>query len=183
MPPGKRRIAPSSLRVAAHRWVVIGGVALSLLAMTAQLSAGAGCDGGGVAETLARARAECCPARNHGAYVSCAAHVCNRAVAAGSLQASCKVGILKADCAPATTTSSTHPTTTTTSTTRPGTPTTTSTTARTTTSTTRLPTTTTTRPPTSTTTSVPSSSTTSTTLPGTTSTTSARDRKSTRLTS
>src|SRR5207249_10887823 len=49
--------------------------ALSIVAALPAVSFAGACDGRGVADVLARARAECCPARNHGAYVSCAAHV------------------------------------------------------------------------------------------------------------
>src|SRR5579862_1179579 len=139
---------------------VLGRVAvvLALLAETPGVVWAGACDGTGVAEVLAQARAQCCPARNHGAYVSCAAHVCNDAVKAGLLEPSCKVAILKAGCAPTTTTSASSSSTTT------RTPTTsTSTTAHGSTSTTAHGTTTTTAHGGTTTTSGSSSSTTATT--------------------
>jgi hypothetical protein len=106
---------------------VCGLPTVALVLLAASTVAAAPCDGTGVPETLAAARAACCPARNHGAYVSCAAHVCNRAVAAGRLAPSCKVQIFKAGCGSRTTTSSTTTTThaSTTTTSHPATTTTT----------------------------------------------------------
>jgi hypothetical protein len=160
------------------RSVVVSVVALVvLLAPPAPSRAGRRSDGRGIEETLARAQEECCPARNHGQYVSCAAHVCNQAVKNRILRASDKVVILKHGCDPrpttttiktSTTTTTTNPSTTTT--TKP--PTTTSTTEPTTTTSTTEPTTVTTSTVTSTTeATTTTSSTTTTTAPTTTSTT------------
>src|SRR5881397_3338638 len=163
-----------------------GFLALAVLLGASERGFAAACNGRGVPEALAAAQAQCCPARNHGAYVSCAAHLTNELVKQGKLQPSCKSLIFKAGCpaattttlqtttttaAPRTTTTSSAPVSTassTTSTTMAGGPTTTS-------STTPAPTTTTTPGATSTTTSrAPVSTTTSTSAPGASTTTAAR---------
>ena len=170
-----------------------GFLALAVLLGASERGFAAACNGRGVPEALAAAQAQCCPARNHGAYVSCAAHVTNELVKQGKLQASCKSLIFKAGCpaattttttaAPRTTTTSITPVSTTTSTSAPVASTTTtpasSTTSTTmaggpttTSSTTPAPTTTTTPGATSTTTSsTPVSTTTSTSAPGASTTT------------
>jgi hypothetical protein len=122
-------------------------------------------DRSGLLETLARAQDECCPARNHGQYVSCAAHVCNRAVKSRIIRASDKVTILKHGCDQHSTTTTQPSTTTTTE------PSTTTTTKPPTTTTTKPPTTTTTKPSTTTSTTQPPPTTTSTTEPTTTTST------------
>jgi len=175
-----------------------GFLALAVLLGASERGFAAACNGRGVPEALAAAQAQCCPARNHGAYVSCAAHLTNELVKQGKLQPSCKSLIFKAGCpaattttlqtttttaAPRTTTTSSAPVSTTTSTSTPGASTTTtpasSTTSTTmaggpttTSSTTPAPTTTTTPGATSTTTSsAPVSTTTSTSAPGASTTT------------
>src|SRR5947208_2899212 len=175
-----------------------GFLALAVLLGASERGFAAACNGRGVPEALAAAQAQCCPARNHGAYVSCAAHLTNELVKQGKLQPSCKSLIFKAGCpaattttpptttttpAPPTTTTSSAPVSTTTSTSAPGASTTTtpasSTTSTTmaggpttTSSTTPAPTTTTTPGATSTTTSrAPVSTTTSTSAPGASTTT------------
>src|SRR2546426_7298730 len=130
-----------------------GFLALAVLLGASERGFAAACNGRGVPEALAAAQARCCPARNHGAYVSCAAHVTNELVKQGKLQASCKSLIFKAGCPAATTT--TLQTTTTTA--APRTTTTTSTPVSTTTSTSA---------PVVSTTTTPASSTTSTTMAG-----------------
>src|SRR5438046_9050623 len=132
-------------------------LAFAVLLGASERSFAAACNGHGVPEALVAAQAQCCPARNHGAYVSCAAHLTNKLVKQGKLQASCKSLIFKAGCpaahtttttaAPRTTTTSSTPVSTTTSTSAPVASTTTSST------TTPAPTTTTTPGATSTTTS------------------------------
>src|SRR5437899_2821101 len=93
-----------------------GFLALAVLLGASERGFAAACNGRGVPEALAAAQAQCCPARNHGAYVSCAAHVTNELVKQGKLQASCKSLIFKAGCPVATTTTTTAaPRTTTTS--------------------------------------------------------------------
>src|SRR5207253_1752352 len=124
-------------------------LALAVLLGASERGFAAACNGRGVPEALAAAQAQCCPARNHGAYVSCAAHVTNELVKQGKLQASCKSLIFKAGCPAATTTTTTA---------APRTTTTTSTPVSTTTSTSA--------PGASTTTTTPASSTTSTTMAG-----------------
>src|SRR3989441_12773173 len=143
-----------------------GFLALAVLLGASERGFAAACNGRGVPEALAAAQAQCCPARNHGAYVSCAAHVTNELVKQGKLQASCKSLIFKAGCPAATTTTTTA---------APRTTTTTSTPVSTTTSTSA--------PGASTTTTTPASSTTSTTMAGrptTTSRTAPHPRRPTR---
>src|SRR5438876_388891 len=111
-----------------------GFLALAVLLGASERGFAAACNGRGVPEALAAAQAQCCPARNHGAYVSCAAHLTNELVKQGKLQPSCKSLIFKAGCpaattttlqtttttaAPRTTTTSSAPATTTTSTSAP----------------------------------------------------------------
>src|SRR5438128_631909 len=175
-----------------------GFLALAVLLGASERGFAAACNGRGVPEALAAAQAQCCPARNHGAYVSCAAHLTNELVKQGKLQPSCKSLIFQAGCpaattttlqtttttaAPRTTTTSSAPVSTTTSTSAPGASTTTtpasSTTSTTmaggpttTSSTTPAPKTTTTPGETSTTnTSTPARTTTSTSPPGASTTT------------
>src|SRR5437763_11734799 len=110
-------------------------LAFAVLLGASERGFAAACNGRGVPEALAAAQAQCCPARNHGAYVSCAAHVTNELVKQGKLQASCKSLIFKAGCpaattttttaAPRTTTTSSAPASTTTSTSAPAATTTT----------------------------------------------------------
>src|SRR5947208_2410724 len=50
-----------------------GFLALAVLLGASERGFAAACNGRGVPEALAAAQAQCCPARNHGAYVSCAA--------------------------------------------------------------------------------------------------------------
>ena len=158
-------------------------LAFAVLLGASERSFAAACNGHGVPEALVAAQAQCCPARNHGAYVSCAAHLTNKLVKQGRLQASCKSLIFKAGCpaattttttaAPRTTTTSRPPATTTTSTSAPA-ATTTTTPAASTTSTTMAggsTTTSTTTPGSTTTSSLPASTTTSTSAPGATTTT------------
>src|SRR5437870_9279432 len=91
-------------------------LAFAVLLGASERSFAAACNGHGVPEALVAAQAQCCPARNHGAYVSCAAHLTNKLVKQGRLQASCKSLIFKAGCPAATTTTTTAaPRTTTTS--------------------------------------------------------------------
>src|SRR5439155_1472575 len=176
--PGDTKLAPPTPRMGAFMGTRIGDagfLALAVLLGASERGFAARCNGRGVPEALAAAQAQCCPARNHGAYVSCAAHVTNELVKQGKLQASCKSLIFKAGCpvattttttaAPRTTTTSSTPVSTTTSTSAPIASTTTSP-ASSTTSTTMAagPTTTptTTPTPTTTTTPRPTSTTTST---------------------
>src|SRR5436190_2251448 len=188
--PGDTKLAPPTPRMGDFMGTRIGDagfLALAVLLGASERGFAARCNGRGVPEALAAAQAQCCPARNHGAYVSCAAHVTNELVKQGKLQASCKSLIFKAGCpvattttttaAPRTTTTSSTPASTTTSTSTPVASTTTtpasSTTSTTmaggpttTSSTTPAPTTTTTHGATSTTTSsTPVSTTTSTSAP------------------
>src|SRR5438128_1117683 len=51
-----------------------GFLALAVLLGASERGFAAACNGRGVPEALAAAQAQCCPARNHGAYVTCAAH-------------------------------------------------------------------------------------------------------------
>src|SRR5438874_114494 len=177
--PGDTKLTPPTPRMGDFMGTRIGDagyLALAVLLGASERGFAAACSGRGVPEALAAAQAQCCPARNHGAYVSCAAHVTNELVKQGKLQASCKSLIFKAGCpaattttttaAPRTTTTSITPVSTTTSTSAPGASTTTtpasSTTSTTmaggpttTSSTTPAPTTTTTPRPTSTTTTTP----------------------------
>src|SRR2546422_1261865 len=151
-----------------------GFLALAVLLGASERGFAAACNGRGVPEALAAAQAQCCPARNHGAYVSCAAHVTNELVKQGRLQASCKSLIFKAGCpaattttttaAPRTTTTSRPPATTTTSTSAPAATTTTTPAASTTSTTTAAGSTTTptTTPVSTTTTTPPATSTTPT---------------------
>jgi hypothetical protein len=112
--------------------------AFLLLSSAPRSAHAAACSGRGVPEAIALAQQECCPARNRGAYVSCAAHLTNRLVKRGELQASCKHLVFEAGCPGVTTTTSPAATTTTsvgaTTTTSPGATTTTSPGATTTTS-------------------------------------------------
>src|SRR5438132_11382044 len=137
-----------------------GFLALAVLLGASERGFAAACNGRGVPEALAAAQAQCCPARNHGAYVSCAAHVTNELVKQGKLQASCKSLTFKAG-RPAATTTTLQTTTTTAA---PRTTTTTSTPVSTTTSTSA---------PVVSTTTTPASSTTSTTMAGAPTTTSS----------
>src|SRR5256884_2966264 len=121
-------------------------LAFAVLLGASERSFAAACNGHGVPEALVAAQAQCCPARNHGAYVSCAAHLTNELVKQGKLQASCKSLIFKAGCPAATTTTTAA---------APRTTTTTSTPVSTTTST---------SVPVASTTTTPASSTTSTTM-------------------
>src|SRR5438046_3270062 len=136
-----------------------GFLALAVLLGASERGCAAACKGRGGPEALAAAQAQCCPARNHGAYVSCAAHLTNELVKQGKLQPSCKSLIFKAGCpaattttlqtttttaAPRTTTTSSAPVSTTTSTSTPGASTTTTPASSTTSTTTPAPTTTTT---------------------------------------
>src|SRR5437660_3025852 len=154
-----------------------GFLALAVLLGASERGFAAACNGRGVPEALAAAQAQCCPARNHGAYVSCAAHLTNELVKQGKLQPSCKSLIFKAGCPAATTTTTTAaPRTTTTASTPVSTTTSTSApvASTTTTSTTPAPSTT---PITiaggATSTSNKTPSPTTTTTPGATSTTTA----------
>src|SRR5437870_6551209 len=168
-----------------------GFLALAVLLGASERGFAAACNGRGVPEALAAAQAQCCPARNHGAYVSCAAHLTNELVKQGKLQPSCKSLIFKAGCpaattttlqtttttaAPRTTMTSSAPVSTTTSTSAPGASTTT-TPASSTTSTTMAgaPTTTSSTTPAPTTTTTPGTTSTArtSTAPGKTATTSA----------
>src|SRR5947199_82822 len=198
--PGDTKLAPPTPRMGDFMGTRIGDagfLALAVLLGASERGFAAACNGRGVPEALAAAQAQCCPARNHRAYVSCAAHLTNELVKQGKLQPSCKSLIFKAGCpaattttlqtttttaAPRTTTTSSAPVSTTTSTSAPGASTTTtpasSTTSTTmaggptTTSSTTAPTTTTTAaPPTTTTSSAPVSTTTSTSAPGASTTT------------
>src|SRR5437879_11650338 len=137
-----------------------GFLALAVLLGASERGFAAACNGRGVPEALAAAQAQCCPARNHGAYVSCAAHLTNELVKQGKLQPSCKSLLLKAGCPAATTT--TLQTTTTTAAPR-----------TTTTSSAPVSTTTSTSAPGASTTTTPASSTTSTTMTGGPTTTSS----------
>src|SRR5947207_1136377 len=148
--PGDTKLAPPTPRMGDFMGTRIGDagfLALAVLLGASERGFAATCNGRGVPEALAAAQAQCCPARNHGAYVSCAAHVTNELVKQGKLQASCKSLIFKAGCpaattttttaAPRTTTTSSTPVSTTTSTSAPVASTTTTTPASSTTSTTR----------------------------------------------
>src|SRR3989442_3675425 len=160
-----------------------GFLALAVLLGASERGFAAACNGRGVPEALAAAQAQCCPARNHGAYVSCAAHLTNELVKQGKLQPSCKSLIFKAGCpaattttlqtttttaAPRTTTTSSRPVSTPTSTSAPV-PSTTTTPASSTTSTTMAggPTTTSSTAPAPTTTTTPGATSTTTTTLGT----------------
>src|SRR5438552_1897225 len=158
-PPCPRIGREGGSTVVAIRIVIVGALATSLIGATATRSDGAACNGVGVADVIAEARAQCCPARNHGAYVSCAAHVSNVAVKEGRTPGSAAARAAKAGTAarPATT-----------STTAPA-PTTTSTTAHTTT-TTHAPSTTTSTSAPATTSTHHGTSTTSTTAKASTTT-------------
>src|SRR5438874_1259067 len=149
-----------------------GFLALAVLLGASERGFAAACNGQGVPEALVAAQAQCCPARNHGAYVSCAAHLTNKLVKQGRLQASCKSLIFKAGCPGATTTSTTAaPRTTTTSSAPASTTTSTSAPAATTTTTPAASTTTTTMASASTTTSTTTPGATTSTTPAATSTT------------
>lgn len=124
-----------------------------------------GFTGGGIAETLERVQEKCCPARDHGEYVSCAAHISNRAIRKHVLHPSRKVMILKHRCDEPSTTTTTKPSSTTT---------TTESTVTTTSSTSTTAPTTTTTTTTAESTSTTMASSTSTTAPTTTSTTASR---------
>src|SRR5438094_7145942 len=194
--PGDTKLAAPPARLGDFMGTRIGDagfLALAVLLGASERGFAAACSGRGVPEALAAAQAQCCPARNHGAYVSCAAHVTNELVKQGKLQASCKSLIFKAGCpaattttttaAPRTTTTSITPVSTTTSTSAPVASTTTtpasSTTSTTmaggptTTSSTPVSTTTSTSAPAASTTTTPASTTTSTTTPGGPTTTSS----------
>src|SRR5439155_720606 len=156
--PGDTKLAPPTPRMGAFMGTRIGDagfLALAVLLGASERGFAARCNGRGVPEALAAAQAQCCPARNHGAYVSCAAHVTNELVKQGKLQASCKSLIFKAGCPAATTT------------------TTTAAPRTTTTSITPVSTTTSTSAPVASTTTTPASSTTSTTMAGGPTTTSS----------
>src|SRR5438093_460951 len=129
-------------------------LAFAVLLGASERSFAAACNGHGVPEALVAAQAQCCPARNHGAYVSCAAHLTNKLVKQAT---------------PTTTANAPTPT----AGTPPG-PTTTTTPAAPTTTTSRPPATTTTSTsvPAATTTTTPTASTTSTTMTGGSTTTS-----------
>src|SRR5436190_1586243 len=143
--PGDTKLAPPTPRMGDFMGTRIGDagfLALAVLLGASERGFAAACNGRGVPEALAAAQAQCCPARNHGAYVSCAAHVTNELVKQGKLQASCKSLIFKAGCpvattttttaAPRTTTTSSTPVSTTTSTSAPVASTTTTTASATT---------------------------------------------------
>src|SRR6266550_3907515 len=206
--PGDTKLAPPTPRMGDFMGTRIGDagfLALAVLLGASERGFAARCNGRGVPEALAAAQAQCCPARNHGAYVSCAAHVTNELVKQGKLQASCKSLIFKAGCpvattttttaAPRTTTTSSTPASSTTSTTMAGGPTTTSSTTpsptttttpgatSTTTSSTPVSTTTSTSAPAASTTTTPPSSTTSTTMAGGPTTTSSTPVSTTTSTS
>src|SRR5204863_447292 len=156
--PGDTKLAPPTPRMGDFMGTRIGDagyLALAVLLGASERGFAAACNGRGVPEALAAAQAQCCPARNHGAYVSCAAHVTNELVKRGKLQASCKSLIFKAGCPAATTT------------------TTTAAPRTTTTSSTPVSTTTSTSAPVASTTTTPASSTTSTTMAGGPTTTSS----------
>src|SRR5437773_77843 len=156
--PGDTKLAPPTPRMGDFMGTRIGDagfLALAVLLGASERGFAAACNGRGVPEALAAAQAQCCPARNHGAYVSCAAHVTNELVKRGKLQASCKSLIFKAGCPAATTT------------------TTTAAPRTTTTSITPVSTTTSTSAPVASTTTTPASSTTSTTMAGGPTTTSS----------
>jgi len=87
--------------------------ALLLLLAAPRPGHAASCNGEGVPEALALVQEQCCPARNHGVYVSCATHLLKPLVKRDELQASCKHVIFKAGCPAATTTTSPPETTTT----------------------------------------------------------------------
>src|SRR6266516_4541476 len=175
--PGDTKLAPPTPRMGDFMGTRIGDagfLALAVLLGASERGFAARCNGRGVPEALAAAQAQCCPARNHGAYVSCAAHVTNELVKQGKLQANCKSLIFKAGCpaatnttttaAPRTTTTSSTPVSTTTSTSAPVASTTTSTPASSTTSTTMAggPTTTSSTTPAPTTTTTPGATSTTT---------------------
>src|SRR5206468_7599471 len=82
-------------------------LAFAVLLGASERSFAAACNGHGVPEALVAAQAQCCPARNHGAYVSCAAHLTNKLAKQGRHQASCKYLIFKSGCPAATTTTRT----------------------------------------------------------------------------
>src|SRR5690242_3748582 len=105
------------------RSVLVSVVAcLAVLALPARGRANGRGDGPGFDDTRQQAHEQCCPARNHGQYVSCAAHVCNDAIKRHVLNPSSKVKILKDRCEDfPTTTTTIKETTTTTSTTKPST--------------------------------------------------------------
>src|SRR5207247_3622172 len=145
--PGDTKLAPPTPRMGDFMGTRIwdaGFLTLAVLLGASERGFAATCNGRGVPDALAAAQAQCCPGRNDGAYVSCAAHVTNELVKQGKLQASCKSLIFKAGCpvattttttaAPRTTTTSSTPVSTTTSTSAPVASTTTTTTATATTS-------------------------------------------------
>ncbi len=156
------------------RFVLVSAFAVStLLAVPTPGRAGQRDDGAGFDETRRHAHELCCPARNHGQYASCAAHVCNDAIKRHVLNASSKVKILKDRCDNFPTTTTIKQTTTTTTTTKPST--TSTTTLKTTTTTHKATTTTSTTQPTTTSTTLPPPTTTSTTEPPPTTTTSTTE--------
>src|SRR5439155_1342837 len=89
-------------------------LAFAVLLGASERSFAAACNGQGVPEALVAAQAQCCPARNHGAYVSCAAHLTNKLVKQGRLPALCDALIFTAGSTAAATTSTTAAATTTT---------------------------------------------------------------------
>jgi hypothetical protein len=87
-------------------------LALLVLCLSTANSFASQCDGAGVSATQAAVQAQCCPARRHGAYVSCAAHIARTAIRAHVLSPACKHRILRAQCAVPTTTTAASTTTT-----------------------------------------------------------------------
>src|SRR5438552_1210831 len=81
-----------------------GFLALAVLLGASERGFAAACNGRGVPEALAAAQAQCCPARNHGAYVSCAAHLPDELPTQGTPQPSSTSPISEARCPAATTT-------------------------------------------------------------------------------
>src|SRR5262249_32936395 len=137
-------------------------MAAVLLVTTPAPGRAAKCTGGEqLADAIAIARGQCCPASHQSAYAKCARGAASGVIWQDQLQWGCKWRVVKAGCPAGTTTTSAPPVTTTSTTAAPTT--TTSTTAAPTTTTSS---TTTTLPPTTTTSS------TSTTAPPTTTTSS-----------
>src|SRR5438034_71413 len=74
--PGDTKLAPPTPRMGDFMGTRIGDagfLALAVLLGASERGFAAACNGRGVPEALAAAQARCCPARNHGAYVSSAA--------------------------------------------------------------------------------------------------------------
>src|SRR2546428_77895 len=77
-------------------------LAFAVLLGASERSFAAACNGQGVPEALVAAQAQCCPARNHGAYVRGAAPATNTPVRRGRPPASGESRISTAGCPPAT---------------------------------------------------------------------------------